>query len=99
MLQKPDRNDAATGAPHLPWTKKWATMDHMISQHIAAEVRAELARRRLIAGNIAKAAGLTPSQFSRRLHGHIPFSADEVAAIAKAIGVPVSVLYGETEAA
>lgn len=74
-------------------------MVHMISQRIAAEVRAEIARRQLVAANVAKDAGLTPSQFSRRLHGHINFSADEVAAIAKSIGVPVSSLYGEPAAA
>lgn len=47
---------------------------------------------------MAKAAGLTPSQFSRRLLGHIPFSADEVAAVADVLGVTVGSLYGEAVA-
>ncbi|WP_026937829.1 helix-turn-helix domain-containing protein [Gulosibacter molinativorax] len=68
----------------------------MTSKRIAAEVRAIIARDQLSQSVVAKAANLSDSQFSRRLNGHIPFSADEVAAIAKAIGTNVSVLYGET---
>lgn len=67
----------------------------MTSQAIAAEVRAILARERISKMSVAKAAGLTSSQFSRRLQGRIPFSADEVASVAKALGVTVASLYGE----
>lgn len=73
-------------------------MVHMTSQRIASEVRAILARDNISKGSVAKAAGLTPSQFSRRLLGHIPFSADEVAAVAAALGVTVGSLYGEVAA-
>lgn len=62
---------------------------------VAANIRAELARRRVSARTAAAELGLTQSALSRRLRGHVDFSASEVQTIATFLGVAVSSLYGE----
>jgi len=75
----------------------WDMMFRMADQDIASEVRAVIARQDANQNNLAKTVGLTASALSRRLRGHIPFSALELRKVAIALNVPVSTLYGETE--
>lgn len=52
-----------------------------------------MAYNRLHQGDVARAAGLTQPQLSRRLRGHTEFKAAEVAKIADHLGVKVADLY------
>ena len=54
---------------------------------IAAEVRAELARRRCPAKDVAAALGLDKSAVSRRLNGHTRFTVEDLAIIGRLLGV------------
>lgn len=54
-----------------------------IKDALAAELRAQVARRRLPHADIAQALGVTPSAFSRKLSGQNPISVDELAVIAR----------------
>ena len=58
-------------------------------ESIAAEVRAQLARRRRSARSVALELGWTQTYMSRRINGRIPFNVDDLAAIAEALDVPV----------
>src|SRR5579859_5043198 len=58
-------------------------------ESIAAEVRAQLARRRRSARSVAFELGWTQTYMSRRINGRIPFNVDDLAAIAEALDVPV----------
>lgn len=66
---------------------------------VGANVAAEMRRRRLTATDLLDAVGertgLTGSALGRRLNGHVEFRADELIAIAEALGVPVARLLGE----
>lgn len=68
---------------------------------IAACVRAEVARRKVPQRDIAARLGITQQAVSRRLSGHVPFAAHELADLADLLDVSVSDLVGEhrTEAA
>lgn len=63
-----------------------------LSEQVAGSVRAELARRRLGAADIAPALGIDVRSAQRRLSGHTPFAIDEVAAVAAFLGTPVGTL-------
>ena len=60
---------------------------------IAATIEAFMAYRRVSQEPVAKAAGLTQPQLSRRLRCHTGFRASEVAAIARFLNVSVGQLY------
>jgi transcriptional regulator with XRE-family HTH domain len=62
------------------------------SRHVAEEIRAVLARRRISGKEMASALGLSQFAMSRRLRGETPFSLDELDAVARHLGVPVSSL-------
>ncbi|MGK2880624.1 MAG: helix-turn-helix domain-containing protein [Mycobacterium sp.] len=62
---------------------------------IAANVRAEAARRNIAQSTIAKGLGLTQSATSRRLLGYVPFSATELAAVSEILDMPIESLFGE----
>ena len=64
------------------------------SSRVAANVRAELARRRLTGSDLAKAIGLTQGSLSRRTTGVQPFSIDELHDVADFLGVSVVDLLG-----
>jgi transcriptional regulator with XRE-family HTH domain len=68
-------------------------MNHMTVQAIAAEARATIARQNVPQARVAEALGLTRSQFSRRINGHIEFSASEIATMADFLGVPVGEFF------
>lgn len=63
---------------------------------IAGAVRAELARRRMSQRDAAEIIGVDQGSISLRLSGDRPFRAEELAALADALGIPVTVFYGET---
>ena len=65
---------------------------------VPARVR-ELAKERGVTQRtIADALGLSQSAASRRLVGDVPFDVDELAAVAKVLGVPLTRLVEEAEA-
>lgn len=66
-----------------------ATTDD-IRQHIAAEVRAELARQRLSQREVADILDLPQSVVQLRLVGTRPFRAEELVQLATALGVPIA---------
>ena len=53
---------------------------------VAAEVRAELARKQITASTVAEAIQMPTSTLSRRLKADTPFTVDELAAIARVLG-------------
>jgi transcriptional regulator with XRE-family HTH domain len=58
-----------------------------LNSAIATEVRVTLARANITQEVLARQCGWTPSSFSRRMTGEIPFSTDDIDAIAKALGI------------
>lgn len=63
---------------------------HTPTQAVGANVRAEVARRGLTQAALADVIGVSQSQLSKRLRGVIPFDVNELAAIAKALDVPIA---------
>ncbi len=62
-------------------------------QVIAAEVRAELARKQLSGVRAARALGWTQNYISRRLSGTVPFDVADLLAIAELLEVPVGAFF------
>jgi len=62
-------------------------------EHVAAEVRAAMGRKRISGLQLARACGLTQSAMSRRITGHTPFDVNEIAAVAAELGVEVGSLF------
>ena len=60
---------------------------------IAAEVRAELARRKPSGVRVARSLGWTQNYISRRLSGTVPFDAADLLAIADLIDVPAGTFF------
>jgi transcriptional regulator with XRE-family HTH domain len=58
-------------------------------QIVAAEVRAAMGRAHVTATTLAPAIGISRAGLSERLNGHRPFDTDQLAAIAKVLGVDV----------
>lgn len=65
---------------------------------VAANVRAEVARRRLRQSEIAEALELDQRAVSRRLLGYVEFSASELQKLAGLLDVPAATLLGEVSA-
>ncbi|MBQ9916892.1 MAG: hypothetical protein IJO71_06795 [Microbacterium sp.] len=65
------------------------------AQRLAAEVRAEMARQKRTAGEMAKVIGTTPHTAGRRLSGAVPFNIAELDAVAKWLGVDLASLMRE----
>lgn len=57
---------------------------------VAAEVRAEVARQRISQTRLAEHLSISQAGISRRLSGDTPFDLNELTAVAKFLGVPVS---------
>lgn len=66
---------------------------------VAANVRAELARRGRSATNLAASIGMSQSAMARRLAGQIAFDVNDLGAVATELDVPLSVLLPRVEAA
>lgn len=64
-----------------------------LSQLVAANIRAGVARRGWKQKDLAKALGITPTAVSRKWLGHRAWHLDELDAVAKALGVPVQDLF------
>jgi len=72
-------------------------MTETLSGRVAANVRAEIARRGLRQPAIAEACGLSQTGLSKRLNGHVPWGVNELAKAADALGVPVAVLLEQVQ--
>jgi len=57
---------------------------------VAAEIRAEAARKRITGARLAEALDVSGASMSRRMNGHSPISIDELAEIAALLDVPLS---------
>lgn len=57
---------------------------------------AEMARRDVLRQDLAKVIGVSPAGMTRRLNGRTPLTVAELQKIAAHLGVPASVLLGET---
>lgn len=62
-------------------------------QDVAAEVRAEMARKQLSGVRAAQTLGWTQNYISRRLSGRVPFDVEDLTAIADLLEVPVSTFF------
>lgn len=71
-------------------------LDQDAPARVSGAVRAEMARARFSQQRIADALGLSQAAVSRRLTGEVPFSATELAVVAKLLNVRVGTLYGES---
>jgi transcriptional regulator with XRE-family HTH domain len=67
-----------------------ARFQRMIQETIGPEVRAEIGRQDISAEKLAKALGWDVSRLRRRLKGKVPWSVEEVEAIASILDVPRS---------
>jgi transcriptional regulator with XRE-family HTH domain len=56
---------------------------------LAAPIRAHLAVRNISGADLARRIGLTQPQVSRRLHGRLPFTSDDLVAIAEELDVTI----------
>lgn len=63
------------------------------AQGVAAQVRAELARRGHTAGDLATMLGTTPHTVGRRLNGRVSFTAVEIMQIAAWLDIDVAALF------
>jgi transcriptional regulator with XRE-family HTH domain len=64
-----------------------------LSQDVAGEVRAWLARRQRSGRSAALELGWTEIYMSRRLTGKTPFSVTDLAALAELLEVPVTIFF------
>jgi transcriptional regulator with XRE-family HTH domain len=60
---------------------------------VAAEVRAELARKQMSQHALAAALGVAQQTVSRRLTGEVPFDVAELGRVAEILGVPVGQFF------
>jgi transcriptional regulator with XRE-family HTH domain len=66
------------------------------TQLVAANIRAEVARRRISQKVLAEALGKSPQSISMRLAGTVAISLEELATIADVLGVTVASLVSES---
>jgi transcriptional regulator with XRE-family HTH domain len=64
------------------------------SRRVAANVRAEMARRAINGAQLAERIGVSPDRLRRRLRGEAPFDVDELDAVAAALDVEARDLFG-----
>lgn len=69
------------------------------AQRVGANVRAEMARRKISQQAMSKQVSLSQQGLSRRMTGRIAFSVDELDDIATVLNVPVANLIGTTRPA
>jgi transcriptional regulator with XRE-family HTH domain len=68
------------------------------SQRVAANVRAEMARKGCSQSALAEKIGRDQHFISRRVLGKVEFTVDELTHVSAALGVPLSDLIGEAVA-
>jgi transcriptional regulator with XRE-family HTH domain len=61
---------------------------------VAANLRAEIARRQLRQADLAAIWGISEMAVSRRVNGAVPLSADQTAAAAEWLGLSIADLFG-----
>jgi len=71
-------------------------MNPTAHEEVAAEVRAQLARKRRSARSVAFQLGWKQGYLSRRVTGETPFTIDDLAAIAEVLDVPVTAFFAGT---
>lgn len=72
------------------------THKRRLTEDVAGNVRAEMARRRIGQPQIAQALGLSQASVSRRLMGQTPIDVNELEVIAQVLDVPISTLLPAT---
>ena len=73
-------------------------MEITVTERVSANVRAEIARKRLTQTEMAKALGMTQQMLSRRVNGYVEFSVNELVALATLLGTTTEhLLRDETE--
>lgn len=65
-------------------------MAESLTDRVAAEVRAEMARRRMTQRQLAEIMGISQPQVMQRLTGKLGFRLAELEHLAKALDVPVA---------
>ncbi len=65
-------------------------MTHGLPEHVAREVRAEMARQRVTQRYVARVLGISQPQVAARLQGRVEFRTSELDLLAKALHVPVT---------
>jgi transcriptional regulator with XRE-family HTH domain len=73
-------------------------MQQTSTDSVAANVRAELARRRVRPDDLATALGISRSALHRRLTGEVPFDVNQLQTVAGHLGVASAELLGEVSA-
>lgn len=68
-----------------------------VSPRVAANVRAELARQNKTRRELAAALRVDEHRIGKRTRGLVPFSVDEIVAVARFLGVTVEELVGRPE--
>lgn len=68
--------------------------NQLASQRLAGEMRAELARQKRTASDLAAALGITPHTVGRRLNGDVPFNMIELATACRWLGIDLSEFVG-----
>ncbi|WP_157933485.1 MULTISPECIES: helix-turn-helix domain-containing protein [Mycobacteroides] len=69
-----------------------------IDQRVAANVRAEMARRRVSQQTLANAMDLSFMSISRRMSGHVSFSISELYRVAEVLKVDIRTLIALEQA-
>lgn len=59
---------------------------------VAANIRAEISRRRITQLALAQRLGMSPASMSSRLTGQTPIDVNELDAIASELGLPIAAL-------
>ncbi|MCC4906927.1 helix-turn-helix transcriptional regulator [Microbacterium sp. cx-59] len=68
--------------------------NQLASQRLAGEMRAELARQKRTASDLAAALGITPHTVGRRLNGDVPFNMIELATACRWLGIDLTEFVG-----
>lgn len=64
-------------------------VEQSLTETIAAEIRAEVARQRRKYSDLAKELGLAPATISDRMAGRVPFDTNELEKVAQWLGIDV----------
>src|SRR5688572_16396367 len=64
-----------------------------LSERVAEEIRAQMARKRITGATLAKTLKVSPAWISYRLSGKQPIDLNDLEAIAEALGVAVADLF------
>lgn len=74
-----------------------AALGETAAQRLAGEVRAEMARQKRTAGELARVVGITAHTAGRRLNGAVPFNITELDAVARWLDIDLTALMKRAE--